>query len=405
MTEKSFGRLVAGMLPAVLSMTVSCTGSKADDPVLPTTSNTVEYVTDSDKLKMIYSLKDMEGDKGRFYSLDYTCDYQLDKALDAEAVNLTDLTKFLFTNLLDVTPTKASAQFSFGAGCSAYAATEASSGRFLMGRNYDFCHKNKQNEAEEIAAILVRTAPKGGKKSISMVDGYFIGFKRGFFTDKKTDLSYMMVLPYVPLDGINEDGFAIGILKLDGFSARENKEGKALIGPTVAIRMLLDRASDVDEAIALLQEYNMDMDTMGSGEASYHFFMADAKGKFAIVEYAEPDGNIGVRPWKINILNDSDEYRYTTNFYNSPSMAGTEYGGLSKHGRDRYDTLRNVLTENGFSLGAESAFDLLKKVAQASDPQEPTSQTQWSALFDLSRKKMLISVLRDWDSVYELDVK
>ena len=78
-----------------------------------------------------------------------------------------------------------------------------------MGRNYDYRHFNADKTSYvPTSAILVHTAPQGGKKSISMVDGLNMGYGKGFYTDGNTDLSLLMGLPYAALDGINEDGFA-----------------------------------------------------------------------------------------------------------------------------------------------------------------------------------------------------
>ena len=54
--------------------------SDDDDPVgrIPTpTENKASMITDQDKLAMIYSLTDLEGNKGRIYEMDYTVDYKL----------------------------------------------------------------------------------------------------------------------------------------------------------------------------------------------------------------------------------------------------------------------------------------------------------------------------------------
>lgn len=91
-----------------------------------------------------------------------------------------------------------------------------------------------------------------------------------------------MGLPYALLDGINEDGFAIGILALTENQTVQNTS-KPKISCTVAMRMLLDRASTVKQAINLLKGYDMDMRGQGRSN-NYHFFMADAEGDYAIVE-------------------------------------------------------------------------------------------------------------------------
>ena len=49
------------------------------------------------------------------------------------------------------------------------------------------------------------------------------------------------------------------------------------------LRLLLDNASTVEEAIALLEQYNMRMYNTDN-KHNYHYLMDDAKGNYAIVE-------------------------------------------------------------------------------------------------------------------------
>lgn len=128
-----------------------------------------------------------------------------------------------------------------------------------------------------------------------MVDAMQLGYGQGFYTDGETDLSLLMGLPYAALDGINEDGFAIGVLALKENQTQQNT-GKPRIGTTTAIRMLLDRASTVKEAVAMLKNYDMNM--KGAGNSNYHYFMADATGDYAIVEYTLKRGEKFLLLWK-----------------------------------------------------------------------------------------------------------
>ena len=71
---------------ASLAMMITLSACNDDDaPVSgPTpTKNDAKLVLDKDKLAMIYSLRDLEGNKGRIYEMDYTVDYKLAEALEA----------------------------------------------------------------------------------------------------------------------------------------------------------------------------------------------------------------------------------------------------------------------------------------------------------------------------------
>lgn len=396
------GLLFAGMLMTAL-LAASC--SNDDDDITPepvptpaVTTNPAKYITDSSKLAMLHNVYDLNGD-GSVYEIDYTADYKLDQVVNAGITETNQLFRYIGSILYDnLSPSSAKA--TFGAGCSAFAVPEASTGQFLMGRNYDFRHVSSDGKSYvDIPAIVVHTAPAGGKKSISLVDGLNLGYAKGFYTDGTSDLSLMMGLPYAALDGINEDGFAIGVLALKENQTNQ-QTGKPKIGTTVAIRMLLDRASTVKEAVGMLQNYDMDM--RGQGSSNYHFFMADATGDYAIVEYTRPEGD--TIPRVMEVFTGNDTLRCVTNFYVSPTMVGTTDGWGSDHGKVRYFDIRNTLLTNNYALRTEDAWSLLNLVSQP-PTDEITSQTQWSALYNLSAKTLRISFLRNYAKQFNFKIE
>ena len=404
MTKMIFVKLMKPIaFCAMLSMLVLTACSDDEGPSPTPTTNDAVFIKDKDKLDMIYSLVDLEGDKGRIYEMNYTVDYKLDEALNAGIVGTTSLTRFVVTHLFDSIPSAKSVSLSYDAGCSAFACPDGTSGNFLMGRNFDFNHRDPDTkERVMIPLIAVHTAPAGGKKSVSFVDGQFVKYESGFYTKKGNDLSMLMALPYLLLDGINEDGFAVSVLKLDGLPTAQSDSPNKRIFTTVAMRMLLDRASTVKEAKEMLKDYSMYMDT---DSASYHFFMADAKGDFAIVEYTNPDTQLN--PNRLEELSGADTLRCVTNFYVSPTMYATPHGMRhSLHGKERYDSLRAGLLRHNYKMTPEEALNLLKVVAQGPDGyQGSTGFTQWSEVFNLSKKTVSMSILREWDKTFHFKVE
>lgn len=394
---------------AMASVLLSCS---SDDPEIAPTPTPTPYekisaahfpsITDTAKLAMLCSMTDLSGD-GRLYELNYTADYKLDEVINAGYTNQQQLFGYIQHLLYDIPPTN-TAKVKFGAGCSAFAVPDAQSIDFLMGRNYDFKHSQNNNYVET-TAILVRTAPEKGLKSISLVDGMNLGFPKGFYNvnvGETRDLSLMMGLPYAPLDGINEDGFAIGILALNESQTDQNT-GKKRIAPTVMIRMLLDRVSTVKEAIDSLKAYDMSM--VGNGRSNYHFFMADATGDYAIVEYTRnPQDLSETNPTRLEVFTNNDTLRCVTNFYVSPTMVGTKDGWGSDHGKARYETMRNALLAKRYTLKEDDAMALLKAVSQP-PTWEITSQTQWSALYNLTERTMRLAILREYAKEYNFKVE
>lgn len=381
----------------VVFAAVSCKNENPIDSDVVAKNPSV-YITDADKLAMIHSMKDLDG-AGRLYEIDYTADYKLDQVLKSNITETNALFQYIAYLLYDTIPAK-SPKVAFGAGCSAFAVPDDERIDYLMGRNYDFRHFDKTGTSYvPTSAILVHTAPANGKKSISMVDGLNMGFQQGFYTNGNTDLSLLMGLPYAALDGINEDGFAIGVLALNEKQTCQ-ETGLPRISTTVAIRMLLDHASTVQEAVAMLKRYDMDM--RGNGRSNYHFFMADAIGDYAIVEYTIPKGDS--IPRVMEVLTGNDTLRCVTNFYVSPSMVGTTDGWGSNHGKARYETMRNTLLAKNYTLKKDEAMALLKAVSQP-PTEELTSQTQWSSLYNLTEKTLRLTILREYGKEYNFKVE
>ena len=132
--------------------------------------------------------------------------------------------------------------------------------------------------------------------------------------------------------------------------------------------------------------------------------MADAKGDYAIVEYTNPDTS--KNPDKMEVLTGNDTLRCVTNFYVSPTMINTEHGFLqSDHGKQRYEYLREGLLDNNYALTPSSGMKLLQKVAQGPEVQLTTGFTQWSEIYNLSRKTVTMSLLRDYNKTFEFEIQ
>ena len=80
---------------------------------------------------------------------------------------------------------------------------------------------------------------------------------------------------YAPLDGMNEKGLCVAVNMISDNTTIEQNSNKPDITTTTAIRLLLDKAANVEEAIALLQQYDMHA-SMGM---MVHFAISDVSGK------------------------------------------------------------------------------------------------------------------------------
>lgn len=403
---------------------VACGDDAADINTCKYANVPASLISDPAKLKMLHSIQDL--DDGRFFYLDYTADYKLDIVSEANITTNDGLVGFVLKYLCDASAPQANAKLNYDAGCSAFAATTPDGSR-VMGRNFDYSHGN-----EPIAAALVRTAPAGKLKSICLVDGYWIGYRQNLyhcfspdveeFNKKKVqDLSYVMGFPYLLMDGINEAGFAICVLHLDGKPTQQTNAHTKLT-TTVLMRYLLDNAHSVDEAITMVKQLDLHVP---DGNGNYHFFVADATGRHAVLEYvwdAEHrdarfiddeiyDGNGKIAGFsypdvKPNTLDVMTDRHCVSNFYLSPTMDCSAKGAIrSQHGKTRYDIMDFVLTQNNDCLTEARAMNLLNDVSQAESPTDVTSHTQWSVVYNLSERKATVCVNRNYDKPFTFYVK
>lgn len=412
-----------GLLLFFSSVSCSDDDNDEDDGAQMYKDLPASLLTDQGKLNMVHSIKNLKD--GRFFYLDYTQDYMLPTIAGLNLTDNTQLIGAVLTALCDVKPSLNVAQIKLDAGCSAFAATTPGKGDYIMGRNFDYSHGN-----EPIAAVMLRTSPQGGLKSLCMVDAYWIGYRQNlwqclsydkdvFEAYKTRDLSYVMTFPYLLMDGMNEAGFAVSVLHLDGKPTQQTSAGKR-VNTTVAMRLMLDNARTVDDAIAILDDYDL---WVPDNDGNYHFYMADATGRYAVVEYVydgehqtevyiddeytNEDGTTSfLYPDVLPNTREVIEKRCASNFYLSETMACSNKGPvLSDHGRVRYDMMDFVLKQNNNILSEDAAMALLNGVSQAENPLEVTSHTQWSVVYNLSQCKATVCVNRDYDDEFEFDLK
>jgi hypothetical protein len=187
-----------------------------------------------------------------------------------------------------------------------------------------------------------------------------------------TNRDFLLAAPFLPIDGMNEKGLAAGMLLVRQPATCQNT-GKKGITTTTAIRMILDKCACVEEAVEMIQQYDMH----ASGNVDYHFHIADANGNRVILEYVDHKLSIVDSPCATNFM----------------LTEGVSVG----FGQDRYDTLKQGLYANpdGFTDSLH-AMSLLQAVAG--------DTTQWSSLYNLTAKTLLLAVQRDYKQPYSFSL-
>ena len=285
------------------------------------------------------------------YSMEYSGDYGFDDFLaqggaasDGQVANY--LVSFLSRGFYKVESDVQTGDF----GCSTIC-TQDEDGTIFFGRNYDWA---------ECRTIIVHTKPQNGYESISTCCLDFLGFSEDYSPDgSMMERMQTLAAIYVPLDGMNEEGLAVADLMAGDKEATHQNTGKPDLTTTTAIRLLLDKAANVDEAIALLRQYDMNS-SIGS---AHHLSLADASGKSVVVEYVDDEMLV-------------TETKVVTNHY--LSNCGKQGVG-SEQSHLRFDTL----SAHSGPAGETEVRDLLKSVAQMNYPQTEGSyeKTMWSIVY------------------------
>ena len=352
--------------------------------------NPARLVTTKAQSQSIESLKVL--DEGELFTMEYKADYKLQEFIDADLTSRSEVSAAAARLLLD--PSKAQKQPGgpVNPACSAFQAVTPE-GDVIYGRNFDYRFKDGAN-------IMVRTSPKKAYKSLSMVSMNFVGLDANNLTDGKTDLSLLVAAPLMQMDGMNSKGLAISVLVVVADDcAKQYEEGKHSIMTSVMMRMLLDRAATVDEAIGMLGDYNffadgLQQDRKKGNFSNYHFFLADASGKSVILEYIKRDGPGTDSPWVLNVVDE----RQVTNHFRSE---GWRHLGRQD---ERFNKMQSTLEEKGGVLTEEEAMKLLSDVHQEAH-EGHEGKTQWSVVYNLTKKRATVCMGHNYGKTYSFSLK
>jgi hypothetical protein len=253
-------------------------------------------------------------------------------------------------------------------GCSLFAALGDPDNR-LYGRNFDW---------EYSPALLLYTKPSNGYASVSMVDIAYLGFggdKAHFVAHlplaERQDLLYA---PHLPFDGMNEAGLVVGMAAVPPGNMQPDPT-KETIGSLGVIREMLDHAANVDEAVAILESYNVDME----GGPPLHYLASDRSGRAVLVEFYQGEAVI---------MPNEGPWHQATNFLRASADESPE--GKCR----RYDRIHEALLAAEGRLAPQEAMDLLAVVAQPN--------TQWSVVYNASSGSIDVVMGREYQDLHTL---
>lgn len=341
----------------------------------------------------------------------------------------------------------------FAAGCSVFV-TKNPEGDVLFCRSYDYSHfKNNDRANNPRTGINVVThcqSPAARFRSVGVADAFWLdhrhgSYAEGCFDDGVTDISPVVMVPHICMDGLNEQGLCLCILALpveaewtevDYAKAEELKDpdkrnfeltkpgevptptfgwaaegsiavntvdqkawvasvglrytanpGKQTVLHTTMMRIILDNCTTVDEAVAYASTMNVTAPAPGM---DFHIMIADATGKSRLLEWR---GN------EMRVV----ETDHATNFFLSKNLEGVEDRfGL---GMDRYDVIDAAMRRFTTCMTEETAENVLQLVCQDPDNGTDKGKTQWSCIYNLTKKTVKLFSWGDFSRSWEFTVE
>ena len=250
-------------------------------------------------------------------------------------------------------------------GCSAFTSVTPEGDR-LFARNYDFSKTNTM--------VVFTEQNEGRHASISTVDLQFLGVDVDKNMESLMDKIICLAAPYAPLDGINDAGVSCGIFMSyqggEKTMPTDQDTDKPDFTSTTLLRLILDYADSVEEAVEIASSY----DLHDSANTSYHYMVADSTGKSAILEWTNgtdlTDNDGSQRTLKV-IYNDQD----------------SNIGELEAYFLGRGCTGNCARCAKSCSPDEQAAMDLLQIVGRRSwDNDDDNGCTVHSVVYNLTDK-------------------
>jgi hypothetical protein len=255
---------------------------------------------------------------------------------------------------------------------------------YIFGRNFDW-HNH--------SALLLYSHPTDGYASISMVDLGALGFDKDTTLASDDNQKKLLNSPYFCVDGMNECGVAIGEMSVD-HAEPPFDPFKRTISTDQLIRLVLDHAKNVEDAIIKIKRYNVDF---GAGEKC-HFLLADSSGHSAIIEFLSGE---------MKILRNSNKWQVSTNFIVFGSQVNLnsdfQYYDDVSNSLWRYIKISNALKDKDGETSSAQALNILKMAScNFGPPWNITSQ--WSVVYNLRTLEVCVAVNRNYSEIYRFNM-
>ncbi len=317
-----------------------------------------------DEVRTLWSLRRIEGTNA--YVMDYYGDYHLD-VIRAEGIDVNDvegsfIQAFFPTPIAFVIqsvqswylPDKVELPPVAAHHCSTVVYQNAD-GETFFGRNFDWYHN---------ATLVLRIHRDGKIASTAVLDLAYLNMDRTDLDETSLLARVPLLLaPYYLMDGANEAGVAVSDMSVEGVEP-PHEPGKPVLIHSTAMRMILDNSQTTQEAIDLLDEFNLRF-----AGTTCHFMIADASGDSAVVEFIGGEKKVTRTEQALQVCTNSQIWGTTEEVCDENCF--------------RYRAASNQIAAFGdVQVKADDLMQVMQSVAV-------NDWTMWSSVYNLSTDELL----------------
>ena len=253
--------------------------------------------------------------------------------------------------------------------------------------------KGRVYNSYDAPILMVTAKPQNGYKSWNIIDMSDVGVQAETNVDQWYNNAFQTIAAtYCTSEGINQEGLSVSLISCPVASCDDTN--LINITPFVAVRLMLDRATTVDNAIDVLKNYDIDFSS-----GTYHFFVSEKEEKSAIIEYV--NGSMEVKYMESGALHqvcsnkmESPKVPSSTRDYNNAYDEVTLYDFFEK-------ALSDQLSGGKPGMSQDYAQSIMK--SQSTNMRDSGENhfgtvlygTQYTVFYDTAKMKMQIVVEND----------
>jgi hypothetical protein len=246
-----------------------------------------------------------------------------------------------------------------------------------------FSYNNDNAGADWMLVILAD--PPDAYATMCITSTRFCGIRQYAQRAQDTHMrDFVLNAPFLSFDGINEYGVTMSPMNNDDGELVDDPDKRSLHGLTT-IRLVLDSARNVPEALVLLNRYN------NTFSNQIHYLLSDAYGNAVVIEYY--DGQV-VPTWK------SGPFQICTNNRVNGYQNDAAHWSMVCW---RYSYLLSWLSACNGIVTEERAFAFLTGVAVQPTNDSP-GRTVWSSVYNNINGTWKLVLDREYNQVYSFSM-